>query len=179
MKSKGTTLARFQFFSDLKRGRKFEDTIYGEIKEVALGSTYRNVIVDHMEFDTIVADYPLMTFVEIKAYRSDFSRDRIKKALMRLVRNSVYVTEDANLSYRDWVPVRDRWETMGNRRFLLEKLKLERIEGWRYRMVLIVPDKSFRPIMEQIGGKRIGSNLLDVEGYPLLVISQRRIKDVF
>jgi len=179
MQSKEATLTRFKFFGDLKRGRKFEDAIQREIREVTFGSTYSNVIVDRMEFDAIVADYPLMTFVEIKAYRSDFSRDRIKKALIKLVRNCVCVTEDVNLSYRDWVPVRNRWETVGNRKFLLRKLKLDEFDGWRFRMMLIVPDKSFRPIMEQIEGKRMGSNLLDIEGFPLLLIPRRRIKEVF
>ena len=179
MESKGTTLTKFQFLGEIRRGRKFEAEVQEEIRGITMGTAYNNVIFDRMEFDAIVADYPLMTFIEIKAYRSNFSRDQTKKALMKLVRNCVAVTEDANLRYRDWVPVRDRWETMGNRKFLLGKLKVEQFEGWRFRMILIVPDRSFRVIMDQIEGKRIGSNLLDVEGFPLLIIPKRRIKDVF
>ena len=179
MESKETTLRRFQFFNDLKKGRKFEKETQREIEEVTVGNMYRNVIIDRMEFDAIVADYPLMSFVEIKAYRSNFSRDRIKKALIKLVRNCVYVTEDANLNYRDWVPVRERWATMGNRKFLLGKLKLDEWDGWRFRMILIVPNKSFKQIMAQIEGKRKGSNLLDIEGFPLLVIPRRRINEIF
>ena len=179
MKAKDVTLARFQFLSELKRGRKFEREVQEEIEKITFGKTFNNVQIDHMEFDAIITDYPLMTFVEVKAYRSNFSRDEIKKALIKLVTNCVTITEDKTLCYRDWVPHKDKWETAGNKKWLLKKLGIEIFEGWQFRMVLIVPDKSFTPIMSAIKGKRLSSNLLDIDGFPLLVIPKRRIKEIF
>lgn len=176
---KDITLARFRFFSEMKRGRKFEQAVQEEIEKITFGETFDNVRIDHMEFDVIIADYPLMTFVEVKAYRSNFSRDEIKKALIKLVRNCVTVTEDRTLCYRDWVPHGEKWGTAGNRKWLLQKLEIDILEGWQFRMVLIVPDKSFVSVMSAIKGKSYSSNLLDVDGFPLLVIPKRRIKDIF
>ena len=179
MKVKDTTLARFQFLAEMEKGRKFEREAQVEIEKVTFGKTFNNVLIDHMEFDAIITDYPLMTFVEIKAYRSNFSREEIKKALIKLVRNCVTITEDKNLCYRDWVPHKEKWETSGNRKWLLKKLGIEVLEGWQFRMVFIIPDKSFTSVMSAIKGKRPSSNLLDIQGFPLLVIPKRRIKEVF
>jgi len=179
MELKDTTLTRFQFFSELKRGRKFESEVQEEIGKITFGKIFNNVQIDHMEFDAIIADYPLMTFVEIKAYRSNFRRREIKKALIKLVRNCVTITEDQTLCYKDWVPHKEKWGTTGNRKWLLQKLGIEILEGWQFRMVFIIPDKSFIPVMSAIEGKRLSSNLLDIDGFPLLVIPKRRIKEVF
>lgn len=179
MELKDTTLARFQFFGEMERGRKFEKGVQEEIEKTTFGDTFNNVRIDHMEFDAIIADYPLMTFVEIKAYRSNFSREEIKKALIKLVKNCVTITEDKTLCYRDWVPHKEKWETAGNRKWLLKKLGIGILEGWQFRMVFVIPDKSFIPVMSAIKGKRLSSNLLDVGGFPLLVIPKRRVKELF
>ena len=179
MEVKDTTLTRFQFLSEVQRGRKFEREVQGEIKKISFGQTFNNIRIDHMEFDVITADYPLMTFVEIKAYRSNFKRREIKKALIKLVRNCVTVTEDKTLCYKDWVPHKKKWETAGNKKWLLYKLGITLLEGWQFRMVFVVPDKSFIPVLSAIKGKQYSSNLLDVDGFPLLVIPKRRIKEVF
>ena len=174
-----TTLARFEFLGEMNRGRKFEGEVQKEIKDATCGMAYNNLRIDRMEFDIIVVDYPLMSFVEIKAYRANFKGREIEKALIKLVRNCATVTEDTSLSYRDWVPRSAKWETCGNRKWLLKKLGCTVMGGWRFRMMLIVPDRSFKGIMSAICGKRDSSNLLDIENYPLLVIPRKRIKEVF
>ena len=160
-------------------GLSLKLNIQEEIKKNTFGDIFNNVRIDHMEFDAIIADYPLMTFVEIKAYRSNFSREEIKKALIKLVRNCVTITEDKTLCYRDWVPHKEKWEISGNRKWLLKKLGIDVFEGWQFRMLFIIPDKSFIPVMSAIEGKRPSSNLLDIDGFPLLVIPKRRVKEIF
>jgi hypothetical protein len=175
-----TTLAKFEFMGELKRGRKFEREVQKKIEELTFGTSYNNVIIDRMEFDVIVADYPLLSFVEVKAYRTDLKRAKAKEAMIKLMKNCITVTEDDSLHYRDWVPRRDKWETCGNRRWLLKKLGCTVFEGWQFRMLLIVPDKSFNVLTSLIDGSRPPfSSLIDVEGYPLLVIPKKRINDIF
>lgn len=180
MTIKATTLARFEYLGELKRGRKFEREVQKKIEETTFGTVFNNVRIDRMEFDVIIADYPILSFVEVKAYRTDLNRERVKKAMTKLIKNCITVTEDNSLYYRDWIPHIDKWETWGNRRWLLEKLGCNVFEGWQFRMLLIVPDKSFKVLMSLIEGKRPPfSNLLDVEGHPLLVIPKKRIGEVF
>ena len=46
MDLKDTTLARFQFFSEVKRGRKFEGEVQKEIAKITFGKTFNNVHED-------------------------------------------------------------------------------------------------------------------------------------
>lgn len=180
MITKPTTLARFEFLGRMEGGRKFEGEVQKKVEETTFGRAFNNVQIDRMEFDIIVADYPILSFVEVKAYRKDLNRMRTKEAMIKLIKNCVTVTEDDSLYYHDWVPRIKKWETFGNRRWLLKKLGCTIFEGWRFRMILIVPDKSFKVLMSLIEGKMPPfSNLLDIEGYPLLVIPKKRIGEIF
>ncbi|MDY6957728.1 MAG: hypothetical protein SVK08_01090 [Halobacteriota archaeon] len=175
----------------MERGKKFEKSIQNDLTKASSGDVYCNVRVSHMyEFDAIVAEYPVLTFIEIKAYRSDMSPSRARVAARKLRRNCVDVTTNEEKWRVSWIPYSKSTvenEKLTHKERLFKKLEIDITEGWKYRMMLIVPDISYDIVLKSLSGDfmdksrhtKYAKNLFDVEGIFLTVIPRKRIKDVF
>jgi Holliday junction resolvase-like predicted endonuclease len=173
----------FEFKKAIEKGKKYEAKIQSKIEEVSQGSVFNNVRIRAIcEFDAIVADYPILTFVEIKAYRQNCRRARVRQAVRKLKQDACEVVEDESLKYSCWTPYISREKDRGevtNRELLFKKLELGIREGWKFRLVLIVPNKVLGRVMACLISHRYSDNVLDIDGVPLLVIPEKRINDVF
>lgn len=173
----------FEFQKAIEKGKKYEAKIQGEIEYISHGEVFNNVRLGNIcEFDVIVADYPLMIFVEIKAYRQNLRPERVRKAVRKLRHDAFTVVEDETLQYRCWTPCLSRKKgngTITNKELLFEKLELEIKEGWKFRLVLIVPNKVFGSVITCLTSYRYSGNIFNIYGIPLLVIPEKRVYEVF
>ena len=179
------------FQKAMKKGKVYESRVQQKIQKVSSGNVFLNVVLGNLcEFDTIVADYPILSFIEIKAYRNNLVWGRARGAANKLRRLCLKVTEDTNVyrRYRTWVPRPHPRGTgsaqLTNLELLFEKLTLNITEGWSFRMFLIVPDISYSTVLLALkGGSKpnndLPKNLLYGDGPCLIVIPEKRINEVF
>jgi len=179
------------FEKAMKKGKKYESRIQDKIKKVSSGEVFFNVnISNYGEFDAIVADYPLLSFIEIKAYRTNLVWRRARAAANKLRKLCLKVTEDpvAHYHYLSWIPrprtYDDAHVYLTNLQLLFKKLSMDVVDGWKFRMILIVPDKSYETVLLALKGKpnsnnRPPINLFEGDGPTLIVIPEKRIKEVF
>ena len=189
MSSNETKKAAFE--KQMKKGKIYEAKVQSEIKEASPGEVYINVAVGNIcEFDAIVADYPILSFIEIKSYRSNIVPRRARSAVNKFREDCLKMVEDptAYHRYRSWIPLpcsRDITQAyLTNLQLLFEKLSITITEGWNFRMILIVPNKSFEVVLSTLRGKpnpdgKSSHNLLNGDGPVLIVIPEKRIKEVF
>lgn len=172
----------------MKKGKKYEGRIQRKIEESSEGQIYNNVQVGNIcEFDVIVADYPLLTFVEIKAYRLNMKKKALLANIRKLKRDCVDVTTDPYRWNRSWTPCLSKVRTNGiasNLEVLFNKLEVDITEGWKYRLCLIVPDRVYERVLNYLHPtyppiKTIPSNVIEIEGLPLVVIKEKNIKNAF
>jgi hypothetical protein len=178
------------FEEAMKRGKRYEARVQQEIAKCSSGSTYPNVRVGCIcEFDVVVADYPVLSFVEVKFYRANLEPNRVRTAI-RLFRNHCKrVTEEKADWKKKWIPylpqVDPSVSTNTHKDTLFKKLSLFIPEGWRYRMILVVPNKSIDAVLGSLNenkmpsSKKHAQNLRLVDGIPLIAISEKRINEVF
>ena len=190
MSLESTKSTRFQFRAKMKKGKIFERKIQDEITKWSYADVFNNVQVGNIcEFDVVVADYPILTFIEIKAYRRNMKPERARYAISKLRKKCINATKE-NLKWnRYWTPcLSDKTEAgfVTNKELLFKKLGYDMIEGWRYRMMLIVPDISYEVVVKALTGEfmirstnKCPKNVIDIEGIPLIVIPAKKIKDVF
>lgn len=172
----------------MKKGKKYEGRIQRKIEESSEGQIYNNVQVGNIcEFDVIVADYPLLTFVEIKAYRLNMKKKPLLANIRKLKRDCVEVTTDPYQWNRSWTPCLSKVTTNGvasNLEVLFNKLELGFTEGWKYRLCLIVPDRVYKLTLSHLHPtypplKSIPSNVVSIDDLPLVVIKEKNIKNAF
>ena len=177
------------FEEAMKRGKRYEAKVQQEIAKCSPGSVYSNVRVGCIcEFDVVVADYPVLSFVEIKFYRANLEPNRVRSAI-RIFRNHCKrVTEEGASWKKKWIPYVPKTDNGAdtNKDVLFKKLSLFIPESWRYRMILIVPNKSIDVVLSSLNEtkafipqKKQGQNLVFVDGIPLLAIPEKRIEEVF
>ena len=177
------------FEKQMKKGKIYEAKVQQEIAECSPGSVFRNVRVGSIcEFDLVVADYPVLSFIEIKFYRSNLSPNKVRSAIRKFRNHCKRVTEEGLDWKRKWIPYVPDTQSgiVTNKDILFKKLSLPiSSEGWRYRMILIVPDKSIDAVLDSLNEtkpftpQKQGQNLRLVDGIPILVIPEKRIKAVF
>lgn len=187
MSSNETEKARFE--KAMKRGKRYEAKVQQEIVGCSPGSVYLNVRVGSGEFDVVVADYPVLSFVEIKFYRSNLTPNTARSAIRKFRNYCKRVTEEKSDWERKWIPyvpqVDPGVSTNSNKDILFKKLSLFIPESWRYRMILVVPNKSINLVLDSLNQtkpfslRKQGQNLVLVDGIPLLAIPEKRIKEVF
>ena len=178
-----------QFKERMKKGKVYEAKVQSEIREASPGAVFPNVRVGSIcEFDVIVADYPTLSLVEIKYYRSNLDPNRVRVAVRKFRNHCKRATEDNSKWKRKWTPyipqADPEFGTITNKELLFRKLSLHVSEGWKYRMVLVVPNKSFDIVLNslnesQLHYQKADHNLLLIAGIPLLVIPEKRIGEVF
>lgn len=178
------------FKKQMEVGRKFERKVQDLLETHSPGQVFRNVRVGTYEFDAIIEDYPVMTFIEVKRYREDFKPDRVRKAAIKLRENCAVIVESTERWPCEWLPYinKQRESQKGNvtrMELLLRKLNIEQVEGWRFRMVLIVPHDIYYKVILSLQGyfvKRdtgIPKNLIDIDGIPLLIVRDTAIEGAF
>lgn len=176
------------FEEAMKRGKRYEARIQQTIAKYSSGSVYPNVRVGSIcEFDLIVADYPVLSFVEIKFYRANLTPNRVRNEVRKFRNYCKRVTEEGQQWRRNWIPYSPLIipATATNKDILFKKLSLFIPEGWRYRMILVVPNKSIDIVLSSLNETKVptsqkyGQNLLLVDGIPLLAIPEKHIKEVF
>lgn len=169
-------------------GKKYERKVQTLLETHSAGQVFRNVWIGHMEFDAVVEDYPVLTFVEIKRYRSDFNVSRVRQAVMALREHCTCIVNSTRQYNEVWIP-RGKWNVENGKvsRFelLLNKLDIKLIDGWRFRMVLIVPDKVYARVITALRGhfmkfaKTYPRNVVEMDGIPLVVIRDGAISSTF
>lgn len=176
------------FKEAMKRGKRYEAKVQQEIAKYSPGSVYLNVRVGSIcEFDVVVADYPVLSFIEIKFYRANLTPNRVRNEIRKFRNYCKRVTEEGQHWRKNWIPYlpQENPDVVTNKDVLFKKLSLFIPEGWRYRMILIVPNKSIGIVLSSLNEtevpsfKKYGQNLLFVDGIPLLAISEKRIKEIF
>ena len=177
-----------EFKEAMKRGKRYEAKVQQEITKYSLGSVYPNIRIGSIcEFDLVVADYPILSFVEIKFYRANLTPNRVRSEIRKFRNHCKRVTEEGQHWRRNWIPYLPQVnpDIVTNKDVLFKKLSLFIPEGWRYRMILVVPNKSIDVVLNSLNETKISSpkkhnqNLRLVDGIPLLAISEKRIKEVF
>lgn len=179
------------FKKQIEVGRKFERKVQTLLETHSPGQVFRNVQVGTLcEFDVVVEDYPVISFVEIKRYREDFKQDRVRMAIRKFRKNCTTVTTNADTYDRTWLPYRNKRNERDSGEvtyfeLLLNKLNIQQTEGWRFRMILIVPHEVYYKVIVSLAGysmnsnKGIPKNLIDIDGIPLLIVRDTAIEGVF
>lgn len=182
------------FKKQIGDGKKFERKVQTLLETHSPGQVFRNVTMGRIcEFDAIIMEYPLMTFIEIKRYRSDFNGQSVRRAVIKLRNDCTKAVYDADQRDHSWTPHGLPSCERKNRRkgmvthfeVLCDKLNIQPIDGWRFRMVLIVPDAVHKKVLYFLEGSfrkahtRYPHNLIDVDGIPLHVLRERAIPTVF
>lgn len=176
-----------EFKEAVKKRKIYEAKVQQEIAECSPGAVYQNVWVGNGEFDVVVADYPVLSFVEIKFFRTNLNPNRVRHAIRKFRNYCKRVTEEGTDCKRNWLPYVPQTDSkrVTNKDILFKELSLFIPEGWRYRMVLVVPNKVIDIVIGSINetkafsSQKQGQNFLLVDGIPLLAIPEKRIKDVF
>jgi hypothetical protein len=155
------------------------------------GQVFRNILVGSLcEFDAVVEDYPVMTFVEIKRYREDFKPDRVRRAVIKLREDCTTIVNSTEKWNCTWLPYRNKRQEsekgkVTKMELLLAKLNIKQTEGWRFRMVLIVPHEIYYKVLLSLHGYFVKSdkgnpkNLIEIDGIPLLVVRDTAIEGAF
>ena len=177
-----------EFKKNAEKGKKYEMHIQQQVAKYSTGSVHPNVTIGNFcEFDLIVANYPILSFVEIKFYRANLKANRVRQDIRKFRNHCKRVTEEELDWKKKWIPYtppRDS-EIITKRDILLKKLSLFVLESWKYRMILIVPNKSINVVLDSLNEDKAPSsrkhmqNLRMVDDIPILVIPQKRIQDVF
>ena len=179
------------FKKQMEVGKKFERKVQTLLETHSPGQVFRNVRVGSLcEFDAIVADYPLMTFVEIKRYRSDLRPSRVKKAVIKLQSDCKTIVNSTKRWPCTWIPYRNKRNEVEKgevtkMELLLNKLNIKTTEGWRFRMMLIVPNDSYHTVLSALHSnfrenkESYPNNLVEIEGTPLIVLRNSAIEETF
>lgn len=176
------------FKEAMKRGKRYEAKVQQEITKCSPGSVYLNVRVGNIcEFDVVVADYPILSFVEIKFYRANLTPNRVRTEICKFRNHCKRITEEGEHWRKNWIPYLSQanLDILTNKDILFKKLSLFIPEGWRYRMILVVPNKSIGIVLNSLNETKApspqkqGQNLRLVDGIPLLAIPEKHIKEVF
>ena len=178
------------FKSNMEVGKKFEHKIQTHIETHSPGQVFRNVRVASLcEFDAIVEDYPLLTFVEIKRYRSDFNNGSIRSEVRKFRKHCTSVVNNIDKRDHIWLPYQNKKNEKKNGEttyfeLMLNKLNIQPAEGWRFRMILIVPNAVYHKIVVVLQGyfnkhTQYPNNLIDIDGIPLIVIRESAIETTF
>lgn len=178
-----------QFKERMEKGKVYEGKIQQEIVKSSSGEVYLNVRAGAGEFDVLVADYPVLSFVEIKFFRANLTPGRVRGTIRKFRNHCKRITEEEPSWKKKWipyVPLMDSDSGTSHKDALFKKLSLFIPESWRYRMILIVPNKSINIVLESLNETKAfipktkqWQNLVIVDGIPLLAIPEKRIKDVF
>lgn len=173
---------------NMAKGKKYEDKVQNLIEKYSTGKVYRNVRVGSLcEFDVVVEDYPLLTFIEIKRYRKDSVPTRVRSGVSKFRKHCSEIVDSSRIFDRKWYP--DISEQNRNKyiektlfELLLNKMEIETLEGWRFRLVLIVPNASYNRVIDALSGRtqKINiRNLLNMDGIPVIVIRETAIQGTF
>lgn len=187
--SRSPQLNTLQFKEQMEKGKVYEAKIQQKITGCSPGSVYLNVRAGGGEFDVVVADYPVLSFVEIKFFRANLTPGRVRGTIRKFRNHCKRATEDGASWKKKWIPYvppTDSDNGTSHKEALFKKLSLFIPESWRYRMILIVPNKSINIVLDSLNETKAfipktkqGQNLVLVNGIPLLAIPEKRIEDVF
>lgn len=174
-------------FKNLEVGKKYERKVQQLLDTHSAGHVYRNVrIGTFCEFDAVVEDYPLLSFIEIKRYRSDFTPPRVRTAVNKFREHCSKIVNTGRRFDMTWYPYHNKWDTEDREdtlfELLLSRIDLPPVEGWRFRMVLIIPNAVYQRVVDSLLGYRQPSNvrnLIVADGVPLTVIRESAINAVF
>nr|QNO41454.1 hypothetical protein CIDILJJO_00001 [Methanosarcinales archaeon ANME-2c ERB4]QNO42112.1 hypothetical protein INBEEEIC_00014 [Methanosarcinales archaeon ANME-2c ERB4]QNO42313.1 hypothetical protein OEDCDHIP_00030 [Methanosarcinales archaeon ANME-2c ERB4]QNO42478.1 hypothetical protein LBOOMNCC_00031 [Methanosarcinales archaeon ANME-2c ERB4]QNO42698.1 hypothetical protein AOABALHP_00001 [Methanosarcinales archaeon ANME-2c ERB4] len=174
-----------------EEGRKYERKVQTLLETHSIAPVFRNVRIGQLcEFDAVVEDYPLLTFIEIKRYRTDFAPNMVRVAVRKLRKDCTLIVNDTDVYERQWIPYRNKRNEKERGEvtyfeLLLNKLNIKPIEGWQFRMVLIIPDAVYIKVVESLMGyfmpkkSWLPRNIIEVEGIPLHVVREGAIPLVF
>jgi Holliday junction resolvase-like predicted endonuclease len=169
-------------------GKKYENKVQDIIEKYSAGKVYRNVWVGGFcEFDAVVEDYPLLTFIEIKRYRTDSVPNKVRTAVSKFKRHCSKIVDTGRIFDRKWYPdINEQNKNKDNEKTLFEllinKLEIETLEGWRFRLVLIVPNVAYKRVIDTLSGrtqKTNTCNLINMDGIPVVVIRETAINATF
>lgn len=169
---------------NMAAGKKYEEKVQDLLEKYSMGKVHRNVRVGSFcEFDAVIEDYPLITFIEIKRYRADFVPDRVRMAVTKLRAHCSKIVYTGRKFDRTWYPHSNNIsedETLFE--LLLKKMDIEQIEGWRFSMVLIVPNAAYKRVIESLAGRNQRTptrNMINIDGIPLIVVRETAINTTF
>ena len=175
-------------FKNLEVGKKYERKVQNLLDTHSAGQVYRNVRVGSFcEFDAVVEDYPLLTFIEIKRYRADFTPYRVRTAMNKFREHCTRIVDTGRRFDMTWYPHHNKWDQKEDMEvtlfeLLLNKIDIKPVEGWRFRMMLIIPNAVYSKVVDSLYGYNQPSNvrnLIEVDGVPLIVIRESAIKATF
>ena len=176
------------FEKAMKKGKIYKVKVQQEIAKYATGRVESDVRIDNVcDFDIVIRDFPVLSFVEIKFYRGNLIPDRVRSATLQFRNRCKHVTEEESGWKRNWIPYFPQLDpdSPTNKDVFFKKLSLSTPECWRYRMILIVPNKSIDAVLGSLNGtkflvpEKYEKYLRLVDGIPLLVVSEKRINEVF
>lgn len=179
-----------QFKERMKKGKVYEARVQEELEKHSRGEVFKNIKISQLcEFDAVIVDYPLVTLIEIKFYRPNLIPSQVRQHAWKLQRICNRIMESSSQCSISWCPYHARKRHISNVTFLevlYSKLGLTITEGWKFRMMLIVPKKSYNLVLASLRGDHLKANcvqilhnVIGIKGIPLIVIPEKRIEEVF